>query len=187
MCKTLKEEWRGVIYQGVDYSDRYEVSNLGNFRNTKTKKLIKLTVQKSGYYGYCASLGSRGKYKFFKTHRAVAESFIPNPNGHAVINHIDGNKLNNQIDNLEWCTYQHNYNHAVKLGLMQNNFNSKQKAIEKMKKKVRGINIKTNDIRIFASTSDAAKFLGDITKRTHISDVANGKRKIAYGYKWEWI
>lgn len=181
------EEWRGLIYQNNDYSQYYEVSNFGKLRNTKTHKILKQTIGKTGYYGYCGSLGSRQKKKMFKIHKAVAETFIENPNNYEVINHIDGDKLNNNVNNLEWCTYQHNYNHAVKLGLMQNNFNSRQKAIEKIKKKVRGINIKTNDIKIFASTSDAAKFLGDITKRTHISDVANGKRKIAYGYKWEWI
>ena len=93
------EEWRGVIYQGNDYSQYYEVSNFGRLRNTKTHKILKQTVGKTGYYGYCATLGQRNKYKLFKIHRAVAESFIPNPNNYPMINHIDVNKVYSDLFN----------------------------------------------------------------------------------------
>ena len=84
--KVMNEEWRGVIYQGNDYSKYYEVSNFGRFRNARTHKILKQTIGKTGYYGYCGSLGSRQRKKMFKIHKAVAETFIENPNNYEVIN-----------------------------------------------------------------------------------------------------
>ena len=64
----MNEEWKGVIYQGKYFGDYYEVSNLGNFRSAKTKKLLKLHLVNSYYLGYCGSLGARNKRKMFKIH-----------------------------------------------------------------------------------------------------------------------
>ena len=114
----MEEEWRGLIYNGVDYSDRYEISSMGNLRNSRTKKMVKQHVSKTGYSTYCASLGCRGKYKLFRIHRGVAETFIENPNNYPVVNHIDGNKTNNCVNNLEWCTISYNAKHAVDKGLI---------------------------------------------------------------------
>lgn len=183
----MNEEWRGVIYQGTDYSDRYEVSNLGRFRNTKTKRIIKQTLGKSGYYGYCASLGSRGKYKLFKIHRAVAESFIPNPNDYPIINHIDGNKLNNCVNNLEWCTNQYNVQHAFQMGFLDDSLSKLKELNKQNRKSIKGINIKTQQVIEFQSIQEAGRFLNSRIKTRHIVEVANGKRKTAYGYRWEWI
>lgn len=183
----MNEIWHGVIYQGKDYSDKYEVSNLGRFRNAKTKRIIKQTLNKTGYYGYCATLGQRNKYKLFKIHRAVAESFIPNPNNYPMINHIDGNKLNNYVDNLEWCTNQYNIQHAVQMGLLDNSLSKLKELNKQNRKRIKGINIKTQQVIEFQSIQEAGKFLNDQIKTRHIVEVANNKRKTAYGYKWEWI
>ena len=181
----MKEEWRGLCYNGEDYSDLYEVSNLGNLRNAKTRKLIKTNLVGCGYLSYCASLGHRGKRKQIRIHRAVAENFIENPNQYPVINHIDGNKTNNRVDNLEWCTQEQNMEHAKRTGL----FLSDEEAMLKVpnRKCVRGINIKTGEIKEFPSIMKAAIFLGNTDKKSHIGDAVNGKRKSAYGYKWELI
>ena len=183
----MKEEWHGVIYQGNDYSQYYEVSNLGRLRNTKTKYIVNQTISKTGYYGYCATLGQRNKYKLFKIHRAVAESFIPNPNNYPMINHIDGNKLNNCVNNLEWCTNKYNIHHAMNMGLLDDNLKKLKELNIQKAKGVKAINIKTQNIIEFKSIIEASNFLGDKAKRRHITEVANGKRKTAYGYKWEWI
>ena len=183
----MKEEWRGVIYQGKDYSDKYEVSNLGRFRNAKTKRIIKQTINKTGYYGYCATLGQKNKYKLFKIHRAVAESFIPNPNNYPMINHIDGNKLNNCVNNLEWCTNKYNIHHAMNMGLLDDNLKKLKELNIQKAKGVKATNIKTQNVIKFKSITEASNFLGDEAKRRHITEVANNKRKTAYGYIWEWI
>ena len=115
---NLKEIWKGVIYQGEDYSNRLEISNLGNIRNSKTKHVYKTCVNKStGYKQVVVSLGSRENKKVFKIHRCVAESFIFNLYNLPAINHKDGNKLNNYVKNLEWVTYSDNTKHAIQNGL----------------------------------------------------------------------
>ncbi len=71
-----------------------------------------MRISKTGYFVYCGSLGSRKKRKCFRLHRCIAEVFIPMVEGKDYINHIDGNKLNNSIGNLEWCTNKENVQHA---------------------------------------------------------------------------
>ena len=114
----MKEVWKRLIHQGKDYGDYYEVSNLGQIRNTKTKRIRKQNLLKTGYCFVSGSLGSREDKITFKTHRVVAETFIPNLNNLPEVNHKDGNKLNNCIDNLEWCTRIANMKHASEYGLL---------------------------------------------------------------------
>lgn len=113
----MKEIWKGVIYQGKDYSKRLEVSNLGKLRNTKNKRICNQHINKNGYFEFRTTLGSEKNMKTFKIHKCVAETFIENCNNYPIVNHIDGNKLNNYVKNLEWCTYSHNNKHAIDLKL----------------------------------------------------------------------
>lgn len=114
----MKEIWKGIIYNYEDISERYEISNLGNIRNTKTKYILNLFINKNGYKQVCVSLGGRKKRKVLKIHKAVAETFSNRPlSKKYIVNHLDGNKLNNNTNNLEWCTYSENNKHAYKLGL----------------------------------------------------------------------
>lgn len=113
----MDEVWKSVIYQGKHF-DMFEVSNRGNFRNTKTKKQYRLYNNKQGYNQICVSLGSRQNKKVFKIHKAVAETFIENPKNKPFVNHIDGVKTNNNIANLEWVTAKENTIHAVEHGLI---------------------------------------------------------------------
>jgi len=107
------EQWKQI--EGTD--GKYEVSNLGRVRtNGKRPGLLTLTKQKSGYR-YAMIQLSNGKQKNCRVHRLVAEHFLPNPDNLPCINHIDGNKENNHVSNLEWCTYQDNMQHAVRTGL----------------------------------------------------------------------
>lgn len=113
----MQEIWKDLIYQGKNYGDRLEVSNIGKIRNKLTGTVYKLNTAKNGYLRTYISLGSRNNGKLFKVHKAVAETFIPNDDNTLIINHIDGNKLNNNLDNLEWCTQSHNIKHAFDTGL----------------------------------------------------------------------
>lgn len=113
----MKEVWKRLVYNGVDYGDLYEVSNLGQIRNARNHKVRKLNILQTGYYFVSVSLGDRNHKPTWRVHKAVAETFIPNPNNLPIVNHIDGNKLNNSVDNLEWCTYKDNVKHALDNGL----------------------------------------------------------------------
>lgn len=114
-----QEVWKRLIYQGTDYGDFYEVSNFGEIRNSKTKKVRKQNINRGGYCYVVVSVGSRSCKKLWRVHKAVAETFIPNTDNKPIVNHMDGNKLNNHVDNLEWCTNQENIIHASECGLLK--------------------------------------------------------------------
>lgn len=97
------EIWRKV-FEG---NGKYEVSNLGRVRVKETKNLIIQKIGNSGYY-QCKA-GSRESF----SHRLIAKSFIPNPNKLKQVNHINGDKLDNRVDNLEWLSGKENMKHAV--------------------------------------------------------------------------
>ena len=92
----------------------YEISSLGKIRNLQGK-VLKTYVQNSGYEQI--KINYQGLHIHKSIHRLVAEAFIPNPLNRSCVNHIDGNKLNNTVDNLEWCTNSENILHARKTGL----------------------------------------------------------------------
>jgi len=106
----MEEIWKDYIYN-------YQVSNYGRIKNKETNKVLKQVITKKGYCQTTVSLGQRNNYKIVRIHRAVAELFIPNPNNLPQVNHIDGDKMNNNVSNLEWCDYSYNNQHAYDNGL----------------------------------------------------------------------
>lgn len=99
--KTLDGElWKGLIYRGEDLSWRFEVSNLGRIRNAKNTHIYIPHKGGIGYYQICTNINNKNKN--IKVHRAVAETFIPNPNNYRNVLHKDGDRSNNTVDNLEW-------------------------------------------------------------------------------------
>lgn len=102
------EIWKDIAgYEGL-----YQISNYGNIRNSKGR-LLKYYENHKGYYK--VGLNKNGKNSKFRVHRLVAQMFIPNPHEYPQVNHIDGNKQNNNVTNLEWCTNTENQIHAVKM------------------------------------------------------------------------
>ena len=93
------------------YEDLYEISNLGNVRNKASGKLLKPLKNSNGYL--YVNLWKNGIGKFKLIHRLVAQSFIPNPNNYPQVNHIDKNKTNYNVENLEYCTAQYNIDYSV--------------------------------------------------------------------------
>lgn len=151
---TTKEEWCDI----AGYEGRYQVSNQGNVRsleyhNAKGVKrigLLKPAVDGSGYYR-CA-LSKNNTLTTYKIHRLVAMAFIPNPDNLPQVNHINGNKKDNRVDNLEWTDNSGNQIHAYKLGL--------QKKHSAHTLKVEARDIITNQVWEFPEVRIAAKYFG---------------------------
>lgn len=107
----MEEIWKETEISG------YFISNLGRLKG-RSGKIIKTYLNADGYRVICLKPeGRNGKAKSVRIHRLIAEAFIPNPDNKPFINHKDGNKQNNSIENLEWCTNQENVKHAFDTGL----------------------------------------------------------------------
>ena len=112
------EEWRDV----VGFEDYFKVSNLGRVFSKRTNKILKQTMLKTGYASFATRIGGRkGQTHCFRVHILVAKAFISNPENKAQVNHINGIKTDNRLDNLEWVTASENMQHAYKSGLVKRN------------------------------------------------------------------
>lgn len=107
------------------YNNDYFITEDGDVISVKRGKkiLLKKRVNSRGYY--YVNLCKNGKYKSICIHRLVGIYFVENNNGFNVLNHIDGNKLNNRYDNLEWCDQVHNMKEASRMGLLKIRSNEK--------------------------------------------------------------
>lgn len=104
----MREIWKDIEgYEGL-----YKISNYGNVYNVTNNFLLKRNTGNHGYERVI--LFKNGKKNFYLVHRLVAEAFIPNPNKLPQVNHIDENKNNNNVENLEWCDYKDNANHGTR-------------------------------------------------------------------------
>lgn len=106
-----KESWKQC-----EENLKWEISSHGNLRWFATKQPAKMYKHKSGYW--CVSYTLKAVSKSCKIHRLVAKAFLPTVEGKDCINHIDGVKTNNYIENLEWCTKAENNKHAWRMGLI---------------------------------------------------------------------
>lgn len=146
------EEWKDI----VEYVGVYQVSNLGRVRvlpHMSFGKHISGKIMKGGsfsnnYKFVCFRKNGKNFNKLI--HRLVAQAFIPNPMNYSDVNHIDGDKTNNVIDNLEWCTRSYNLKHALSIGLMESQCKIRRKVDVKCDEK----------IITFETMLDCAKFFG---------------------------
>lgn len=172
-----KEIWKNINF----LNNYYQISNKGNIRHIKSKRIniLKPHKDKNGYL--IISLYINKKFQTFKLHRLVAQAFIPNPDNLPQVNHKDGNKLNNCVNNLEWCTCRENINHAVKNGYYANRDYSKKF------KKVYQYNLDGELVKIWNSIIEASTTLGicasTITKVCKHKD----KYKTYKGYIWRYV
>lgn len=95
------------IWKTIDALKGYAVSNYGNIKNIKTNRILKGYDNGSGYLA--VSVNNKKMY----IHRLVAMAFLDNPRGVNYVNHIDYNKQNNNVNNLEWCTQKENVHHSI--------------------------------------------------------------------------
>jgi hypothetical protein len=170
----MTEIWKTVYIN--NYKTCYEISNLGRGRNTnrlhwKTKGILKPKFNKqNGYYSYCLTVGGKEYYKYI--HRLVGEYFIKFNNHKPQINHIDGDKSNNRVTNLEWCTQEENMRHCF-----YNNLSSVAKTIYQY-------DLYGKLITEYSSTAEAERKTGINAKA--ISQCGTGETKHAGEYQWSF-
>lgn len=132
------EEWRSIELEGIE--TKYEISSYGRVRNGETGKILKTSVDKCGYERVRLSFGR--KHKVSKSvHRLVAEAFIynPQPDVFNEVNHKNGDKLDNRVENLEWSSRQSNMLHAFRTGLCKAIKGEKHKKSKYKEKQIREI------------------------------------------------
>ena len=104
--------------QIIGYEGLYEIDKSGNVYSLRYKRPFKILTPAKTRTGYLIIRMQKNKKQFGTgLHTLLAKHFIENPNGYKEVNHIDGNKLNNSLDNLEWCTHSENIRHADRIGL----------------------------------------------------------------------
>lgn len=187
-----KEVWKDI----KGFENLYQVSNLGRIKSLKRynpnpkyieERILKTKIKKNGYVE--VGLYKKGK-KYFKTvHRLVADVFVDNIKNKKEVNHKDGNKQNNNADNLEWVTRSENQKHAFKLGLQkvsEHAIKNCLKHVEKTKVKVKQYDLNNNYIQTFDSIEEANRYLKEnYNVCGHVWECIVGKRKKTGGFKWE--
>lgn len=167
------------FWKTIPFCDRgHQVSNLGNVRSisyncTGIIKNMKIRTLKTGYGQVCIWIGNSRRN--FYVHRLVAITFIPNPENKPEVNHINGIKTDNRVENLEWNTRKENINHAWKNGLSKTSDCQKKIVGEVAKKTFSKKIIDLNSNMIFNSCNEAASYYG--YSHQFISMVISGKRK----------
>lgn len=195
----MEEIWKDVLgYEGL-----YMVSNMGRvmslhclskeakLKGIQEKIILKNVMSSSGYYH--VGLSKNGKKIMWSTHVLVASAFIPNPENKPSVNHIDGNRLNNTAENLEWATYKENQQHAIRTGLRDphkphtHKIPCKERSHKKRRssayKGVLQYDIDGHFIKLWETQKEAAESVGGL--QSSICKCTTGKRKMCYGFIWK--
>lgn len=168
------EIWKDI----QNYEGLYQVSNLGRVKSIIKKIILKNMVDKCGYEYVHLSKNNVQKRK--SIHRLVAETFLDNKNNLPCVNHKDENKQNNNINNLEWCTYSYNNNYGTKIKKQS----EKMLNNKKRSKQVIQYNLKNDKINEYLSLREAERQTK--IKYIDISKCCKNKRKTAGGYIWKF-
>lgn len=173
----MNEIWKDI----KDYPN-YMISNWGNvkslnYRNTGEEKILKQIKNSKGYLQ--VGLYKNGKVKHYKVHRLVAEHFIPNPNNLPQIDHINTDRTDNRVENLQWCTSKENNNNPLTIDKMKKNTH-----FVKLSKPIIQFSKDGEFIRKWNSAMDVQRELG--IYQTNISKCCKGKYKTVGGYIWRY-
>ena len=170
----IEEEWKLINTLKEGLNGIYEVSNLGRVRNIKTGHLFKNNIQKDGYRAVTFKNRVLKVRQTVRTHRLVAIHFLGSPpESSTQVNHKDENKLNNSVENLEWCTYQYNNNYGT----------ARIRAIDTVSLPVCQKTLENKILATYCSAHVAAELLG-----YPIGTLKAWCRKgIGGGYLWEYL
>lgn len=172
----------------------YAVSTLGRIMSMRDGRIMKTTITNKGYELVITHVD--GKQKGYTVHRLVAEAFLPNENNYPVINHKDENPLNNNVNNLEWCSssYNNTYNDIhIKSGIKRRGriAHNKYKSSGKNKNKILHMYSLNNELqKDYSSIGECAKYLSNAFNKEYktvyymIWRVTKGERKSYLGYRF---
>jgi len=162
-------------YLGYLISEKGEIISI-NYGNNGYQKSLKQHIDRTGYL--TVSIYKNGKKISFKTHKLVALAFIPNPENKETVNHIDGNKLNNSVYNLEWSTRSENCQHAWDNGL-----NKRSDKCTKAVSEATSVKVICNvSKKVFPNIRSAALVFG--CSESHLSMMLRGKRTNKTTFKY---
>lgn len=175
------------LYDIPGFEGLYKITRDGKIYGVKRKHWMHLPYSKDGYLK--VNLYKEGKCYYYQVHRLVAMTFIPNPNNLPVVNHINSIRDDNRVENLEWCTVQHNNIHALECG---NRDYSSKEHLSNMSKKRWQRDLKPVEmyakqgqyIKTFINAGEASKQTG--IKRQYIVDVCNGVWNSTGGYIFKY-
>lgn len=151
-------------------NDNYLVSVCGKIFSKRFKKELTPKKNWDGYHRI--QIWKNGKCKMIQWHRVVAQTYIPNPEGKPNVNHINGVKDDNRVENLEWCTQKENIEHSWEMGLSKTN------------KVVDMLDLDGTYIRTFNTVKDAGEFVN--RHNSGITKCARGDIQTCGGYKWRY-
>lgn len=190
MIETICEIWKPIKgYEGI-----YEISNYGRVKRLarsytcrqwqggtshyRLKEMyIKARISNVGYerVGLYKRVNGKLSASYKSVHRLVAEHFIDNPNHYPCVNHLDCNRLNNKVDNLEWCTASHNNRYSYVMGTR----------IPPHMKQIAQLDLKGNVIAKWDSIAEASRRCGIV--KANIGKVLHGERSQAGGFRWAFV
>lgn len=177
------------IFKPIDgFDEKYLISNLGRVKslNYRHPGVIGFLTPINHHGGYqVVHLSKNGKVYNRMIHTLVAKAFIPQPSDKPIVNHIDGNKHNNVVSNLEWVTYQENTQHAISIGKHDPHKNSVPTGASNIHSKP--ILQFTKDgqfVKRWECMSDAAREIG--CNPCTLVNSAAGRSKSAHGFIWKY-
>ena len=180
----MSEIWKDIEgYEGL-----YQVSNLGRVRSLyyqghKREKILKTSRYSNDYLKVTLCKNS-DNHKDYMVHRLVAQAFIPNTNNYPQINHIDSNRQNNCVSNLEWCTASQNIKHAYVYG------NRKPVERTSLSKIVKCLDLNGNLLKVYPTIAKAKEDVTGVYSNNnssiHYCCLHKKNYHTAYGYKWEY-
>lgn len=187
MYICVMETWKNINgFEGLyEISTKGRIKSLGNGKSTNPnqclEKIIKTGLSRNGYIK--CKLHKDGKRYYYNVHRLVALNFIQNIDNKKEVNHKDGNKKNNSVENLEWVTSSENQKHAFKNGLQKRVYGS----AHKQSKKIKQLDLDGNIIKIWDSINTLKRELG--YNNVGIINCCKKRKKYntAYKYKWEYV
>jgi hypothetical protein len=161
-----------MILEG--FYDCYAISNLGRVKNIRNGFILKNTVGQDGYLSVL--LSKNGKKRRVRVHVLVGNAFLEKVQGKDFLNHIDGNKENPKLENLEWCTHGENMQHAYDTNLIPSKYSGKN---------IVAYNLNDEFVGMYSSVKECASILG--LHESPIYRVLKGKRTFHKGYKFSYV